>query len=369
MGGLLLVGPRRIGKTALLKYLCDRPPRGSVAVRVDLEGLDDVASAVERIAEAFWRAEVAPKKLFAERMEELRRVKVGGVFEVERGGVDQAESAWDALEALFDDAVKRLEKKQTQLVVMLDELPWWLDALTAPRRDDGDDAETREEAGRARARQALAQLRYLRQRDGLANRLRMVLTGSVGLSGLAFAIGASAELNDLEPFELRPLEEEDGAALFEAEVSARGMKCDDATSRKAHRLAGGSPHWIKQLAAKAKRQPALRPDDVDASAELLLSPRLRHLFQDEAHHHLERRHGERAPLMRSLLSAASATDAGATRSALLSVGLGAGSGRSRGDVERALVQLVDEFYLDPVEDRFRFANPLFRRWWERYGSW
>ena len=49
-GGVLLVGPRRIGKTELLKQLCRKPPRDTVPVRVDLEGLVDVAGAVQPAA-------------------------------------------------------------------------------------------------------------------------------------------------------------------------------------------------------------------------------------------------------------------------------------------------------------------------------
>ena len=71
--------------------------------------------------------------------------------------------------------------------------------------------------------------------------------------------------------------------------------------------------------------------------------------------------------MRAILSAASASDAGATRPALVTTALRRAS--SRGEVERAIVQLVDDFYLEADGDRFRFANPLFRRWWERYGTW
>jgi len=33
------------------------------------------------------------------------------------------------------------------------------------------------------------------------------------------------------------------------------------------------------------------------------------------------------------------------------------------------MQLADAFYLDEDEGRFRFQNPLFRRWWERFGHW
>jgi hypothetical protein len=200
----------------------------------------------------------------------------------------------------------------------------------------------------------------------------MVLTGSVGLAGLASRVGAAAELNDLVTYELQGLAEPDGMGLFEAEVNARGVDCTAGASREAHRIAGGSPHWIKQIAAKIRGRGdaghVVDEPEVAEAIEQLLSPRMRHLFDDEGNAHLSRRHGERAPALKAMLSAASATDAGVPRATLITTGLRAGL-TSRGDAERALMQLADEFYLQLEDGRYRFQNPLFRRWWERFGHW
>ena len=47
--GVLLAGARRVGKSELLKEMVRRPGAGWVAVRIDLEGLDDVAGAAVRV--------------------------------------------------------------------------------------------------------------------------------------------------------------------------------------------------------------------------------------------------------------------------------------------------------------------------------
>ena len=41
---------------------------------------------------------------------------------------------------------------------------------------------------------------------------------------------------------------------------------------------------------------------------------------------------------------------------------GAGANIADGDI------VIDEFYLEAQDERLRFANPLFREWWLRYGS-
>jgi uncharacterized protein len=358
--GVLLVGARRIGKTELIKHIRDNPPRQLRAVRVDLEGLTDVSGAVDRVRDAFERDDMAPRKLL-DRLKELRRIEVAGVLEVERrDSASNSVAPWEALEELIEAGVQKLGDKR--LALFLDEVPWWLDSMRRRRPEDDD-----EDDGDARVRQALAQLRYLRQREGLTDRVRFVLTGSVGLAGLASAAGAAAELNDLATYELRPLAEADGMGLFESELAARGIGCTVAAAKEAYRLAGGSPHWIKQLAAKIPSGDA-DPAVVEEAVEQLLSPRMRHMFEDEGHAHIQRRHGTRAPALRAMLSAAAASDSGATRAAVMTAGLRAGlDGRAEG--ERAVMQLVDEFYLEEDGDRLRFSNPMFRRWWERFGQW
>jgi len=243
-----------------------------------------------------------------------------------------------------------------RLALFWDEVPWWLDGV----RRRGSDAE---------AKKALGWLRHLRQHDAFQGRLRMILTGSVGLAGLATQLEAAAELNDLVIVEVGPLAPSDGAALFAAELARRGQAASPAATATAHLQAGGSPHWIKQLAARAGPSVAqLGPADVGAAVESLLTPRMRHLFQDEGRAHLRRRHGStRAELLSAILDAVSATSEGGPVEAALGAALAPTANTPRQTAEEALYQLVDEFYLDIEGGRVRFVNPLFRRWWVLYG--
>jgi hypothetical protein len=366
-GGVLLVGPRRIGKTSLLKHICATPPTDLFALRVNLEGLEDVAGAVERIGEA-----LIDNKLVTEKLAE----KLGGFslnikgVQVERKANKVDDDPFEALETMLEDAIGKLEAHQ-RLALFLDEVPWWLDALRRMRSDDGDDDTQRRVTADARARQALAQLRYLRQRDDLADRLRMVFTGSVGISTLAGLLQSSDAIRDLSHYELKPMADSDGAALFDYELTLRNVDCDRDAADAAHALAGGSPHWIKQLAQLAAEQPRdgakVGRDAVDRAVEALLAPRMRHLFDDEGNAHLHRRHGADARAMKRVLSLASGSDQGLSKTRLLSVAIEGGV-QTRAEAERIVWSLVDEFYLEPDSDRLRFLNPLFRRWWERYGA-
>src|SRR5262249_50326759 len=153
----------------------------------------------------------------------------------------------------------------------LDEVPWWLDTIE-------------ERSGASEARSALATLRRIRQAPVFHQRLRMVLTGSIGLAGLAEALEASAELNDLATMLAPPMTEDEGASLFETEVAARGGVCNREAARHAARSAGGSPHWVKVLAVQVG-QDASTAARVDAAMDALLVPQHRALFADEGREH------------------------------------------------------------------------------------
>ena len=92
------------------------------------------------------------------------------------------------------------------------------------------------------------------------------------------------------------------------------------------------------------------------------------MFHDEAHDHFVRRYGAaRARVLRSILSVASRSESGADRQSLTSTAL-AGGIQSRDDAAEAIWALVDSFHLEQVGEVLRFSNPLFRRWWLRYGG-
>jgi hypothetical protein len=346
---VLLTGPRRIGKTSLLQTLRDRGRSGWEVVFIDVQGASTVGHLVER-----WMAAI-PSSVKLE--VETRAAAIRAASAALSLSPDAAHDAWRDVTFLIETHLAWSDDEQ-RLVVMFDEVPWWLDALE------------QRESGAARA--ALANLRRLRVQFG--DRLRMIYTGSVGLSGLAADLGASAEVNDLRVVDLPPLDRVGGTTLFEHDVVALGRTLNADAAREAHALAGGIPFWIKELAARAV---AVRPEGpidlaaVDAAVEHLLSPMMRHYFQDEAADHFLRRSTSSLAVVRAMLDAAAGSEV-VDEEALLTAGLAAKPGLSRGEVSKVLMRLADAWYLtpEPVKNgrRWGWLNPLLRLWWQRYGE-
>ncbi len=355
---LLLSGPRRIGKTELLRAMATSPARGWRTVRVDVEGLKTFPEAVEEIERVLRRENLLSSSV-RDAMSRVEEVSIAGSGMKLRDA--HTSSPGVVLELLLEQTLDNLPD-DTRFLLALDEVPWWLDEIRAA------------EGGQA-ARRTLATLRRLRQRQGLASRVRMLLTGSIGLAGLAKELNASAELNDLQPeFEVPPLSESAGAALFESEVATRGHHCSPASARAAHGQAGGSPHWIKVLAGMAAARVQgthLEESHLAEAIAELLHPRMREQFDDEGRAHLIRRHGKaRARRMVAILDAVA--DQPAPEHVLASAAMKGVDPPERREIRELIYTLMDEHYI--TEDRsvnppqYRFVNPLFQLWWQRYGG-
>jgi len=351
VGSVLLYGPRRVGKSTLLDLLGAEPPSRWICLRIDLEG--SLEQPVEGLAELLRshlvQAGLIGASALAERIEGVQAAGVGVTL---REGLQR--SPWAQME---DDLLRVVGAMEADLLVIaLDELPWWLDAVA--ERDEP-----------ATARGALASLRRMRQRRGLAGRLRVVLTGSIGLAGQASELGASAELNDLTTIVMPPMSVEEGATLFEAELTARSLPCCPEAARCATTLAGGSPYWIKRLAAACGRAGALDVGAVEVASEALLAPALRKQFTDEGREHFRRRHTRVMPALLAMLEAVSGADRGNPRQAALNAGLSVQPELTMGETRECLYLLMDGFYLcEGPQDTLDWVNPLFRRWWLRYGG-
>lgn len=350
-GSLLVYGPRRVGKSTLLDTIEEQPKEGWVAVRVDIEGCQDIPTFVAKI-----RDRLRVHKLISDadglagRIESVEIVGVGAGLRAKESRGD-----WELLRDVLRESVLKLPA-ETRLLIALDELPWWLDAVA-----DG--------AGKPTARAALATLRSLRQERPLSERIRWVLTGSIGLAGLAADLNASAELNDLDTMEVGPLDPAQAATLFEMELTAVGKTCDPVVAAYAARLAGGIPHWVKVLASRVREPGARGTADIDAAAERLLEPQLRKSFSDEGAEHLRRRHPDRVVAMTAILEALSGADVGGSLQGAITAAQAAQPELSHKAARDCIYLLIDGYYLHEHGDgSLSWVNPLFRRWWLRYGG-
>ena len=201
---LLMLAPRRVGKTSLMQELHRDPRANWDVVYIDVE---DAAGAEDLVASVF--AALVRHPNYRRRIEfiELSRtirnalasfdhLKVLGVELKTAFGGD-----WQRAADQLETRLLRLPN-QRRLLIILDELPILVSRMLGT------------DSGRDQAALLLAKLRHWRQVPALRGKVQMLFGGSIGLEGVLRRARLSASINDVDAFRVASWEVETAAAFL-----------------------------------------------------------------------------------------------------------------------------------------------------------
>ncbi|MFN0167018.1 MAG: ATP-binding protein, partial [Bryobacteraceae bacterium] len=192
---VLLAAPRRIGKTSLMKEAARRLEDEFLCLYVDLEKAVSPADAIVELSIAAHPIKPVWNKVAAIFENILggtvESVKIDEVSIVLRGGLNAGN--W---QAKGDRLVGILASHEKPVVLLFDEVATLVNRLLR-----GEDYEIT-----AERRNSVDQFLSWLRANGIRHqaKIRMVLTGSIGLEPLTRRAGLSATLNHLTPFHLGP---------------------------------------------------------------------------------------------------------------------------------------------------------------------
>ena len=193
---VLLLAPRRVGKTSLMLELRRRPPTNWHVIYIDVEGAADAADLFADIL-----AQLASHPTYRRGIENIpgwQAVKnilgAANVSAKARVGELKVEFA-SAMRADWHRRADQIRARlamteaEERLLIIIDELP----LLVARLVDNGP---------RREAELLLSKLREWRQAPDLRGRVVTLAGGSIGLEGVVQRAGLSGVINDLVPFHL-----------------------------------------------------------------------------------------------------------------------------------------------------------------------
>jgi uncharacterized protein len=345
---LLMLAPRRIGKTVLLNHLLATAPANRFrAILLDVEGLLDEKAFFRECCASIQEEQSTGKKVMASFSHRLSRLLRGG----------EADDDWRSLlvrtdwQSFAEELFAHIDDHQDDppWVILVDELPVFLQRL-----QDRD--------GPAAIRDFLYWLRGMRQKH---RRIRWLYAGSIGLDSIA-------RRQRVDPFQLGPFTPDTARGFVTDLARRRGAALTDtAADRLCERLGWLSPYYLERIAedacAAAGVGASVETVHVDAAMDRLIDLDKR-LYWASWREHLDRNFPEpdRTRLYRILETVAKA-DAGADGSLLLTA-LARG-GQPIGELEtRDLADtLVTDGYLTRAADgRYRFRMQLLKEWWLRF---
>lgn len=196
---LLMLAPRRIGKTSLIYRLCrDSQEHGFFSVSCSFAGCEDERDCVHELFKALHQLHTTSQK-FGKLFDHIKSIKVAGT------GIDWSSDKVDNWRSAGEEIGQALAASEHNWLICIDELPVFIVKLLQQG-----------EPGRQRARTFLYWLRDLRQKH--FQHVKWLLAGSIGLDTMTARLRIGDAINDLEPFKLDAFSP-DSATRFLAELA------------------------------------------------------------------------------------------------------------------------------------------------------
>jgi hypothetical protein len=353
---LIITAERRIGKTTVIKKMRAEPRAGWVPVFQDLErfhSATEFAMSVYKEIHEFLGLKGKGMRRAKEWFTAMGGTEIGGLFKLpEKSGAH-----WkDILTRAIEDLINENDVNGSRLLFLWDEMPFML-------------ASIRDREGEQTAMEVLDLLRALRQTHA---RLRMVITGSIGLHHVLTSLKkknySNSPVNDMLAIDVPPLDDVDAIKLATQLIEGEALASPDiadAAAAIAHE-ADCFPFYIHHIvrALKIRALPANRENVAQVVASQLVDAN----DPWELLHYRERipnyYQGDQQTVLLLLDQLATQTSA-ASVNELLAMIKGASSFDDRERLLHVLSLMERDHYLKrDAEGRYQFRFPLISRWWK-----
>ena len=198
---LYIAAPRRMGKTAVLRYLEDKSDDAYNAVYVITESIDNSEQFFKVLLNELFKSSAVGKirklsnkasGLFDEFQERFKKLSGFGI------SLELGESKTGFYEELRNLVKKLDDTHGLKVVLMIDEFPQTVENIFR-------------KSGKEEVIRFLQLNREIRQQA--CSTILFLLTGSIGLPTLAEKLGATQAINDLNIFEIEPFDREEAKEL------------------------------------------------------------------------------------------------------------------------------------------------------------
>ena len=356
---ILMLAPRRIGKTWLLRRIEeDMAAEGWLCIHVDVEGKRSEDEFLLELCNAIEKKHGLGKRLFAHVQQRFRQLTLGtatGSLHEIVGKIDPR----TFLEAL----VESLEAEPARTLILVDEIALFI--LELVRRDPA---------------AASALLYHLRKLQQSYPKVQWFLTGSVGLDVVTQRHGMTGALLDYDSFALDPFTPSAARSYVEELCATKVVPepfalSDAAFDQLVQELGWLSPYYLRQIALLIRPSGTASPltalpvatrEDVARAAQQLLSPQRRMHFAAWREHIVKNFEPAETELLWSILDILSETPAGELEETLLTRLEQKGQKAGVTDLRDALNNLGNDGYLVGEERRWRFQSALLRRFWQEF---
>jgi len=361
---VLLVAPRRFGKTGLMLHLMDHPEHGARVYYLDTEWIEGPADFIAEFTaellkdKAIARLFEGAKNFFGGVLDRIKAVGVAEFFKVELK--ERIAKDWREKGREF---ILRLKGVDGHVVFLIDEFPLMLSRML--KKNPGE------------AEEFLHWFRGIRQMPDLSN-VRFVVGGSIGVEHVLKKTGVGrAAINDLRPIRIEAFSEEKARefirALLRSEANLKRIPAG-LPDKFMEILEVPVPFFIQILVSESIREAERQGKPLSAEiiekaySERVLASYNRTYFEHYYTRLKEYYSPEDANVAKAILREL-ARRREMSRDELWSLFQILSEGK--GDEEKfsyLLSDLENDFYIqfDPASGSYRFATKVLRDWWLRH---
>lgn len=372
---VLLLAPRRTGKTSVMYRMLDRPRDSWLAIHLNVEDLktpgDFIISLIDAINEhqpVYLRNTLAKGWNFlSETLSRIERIEVSE-FKLQLRKRENPEKKW---QDHGGELIDRVLKSGERVLFIIDELPDMLNSMFGTSRGDYDTF--------------LHWFRKIRDRS-LKHNLRWLVGGSVNLIAALDQQGAVKKVNDLKSEPLPPFTNEEIAAFVKLMLGNRDIRFDGTVIPRISALLGTPiPLFLQMLTQelyrlwKRDKSKTLTAMDVE---EVYNKSLLGEMARDKLQHYRSRIDvhypQEEREAACHFLGRLSLSDTGLSQSALFQLYRQIEDRRTASRTgpalsqafQRLMLHLQSDFYIEAKDDgAFDFASRLLKHWWRKYHSY
>lgn len=357
---LILLAPRRFGKTSLLRAIEKNPRKGYVFLYCMVQSCKTEHDIYKRILEALHETDFVSNLQKAARKGKNYIVKAINTIKcisIGETGIKLNKNHDRVTHQDIINAIDHLSLDQ-KLIIILDEYPDVVEEISSQQ-------------GHQAARQLLSHTRELCQHEVFNQRAQLIFTGSIGLDTLTTKLQLSSLINDKEKLLLSPLTQKQALEFirFITNRNNSNITLNESVSRYLlKKVEWLVPYYIEilweRLEDHCDSQDIIDPgtSDIDTAYEALFTPGYAHFnhWVDR----LRRFNTDERKLAKEILGY-TATHGQITRNQYNNIY----EKHTSINTHYIIDCLVHDGYLFESQERiYQFTSPILKDWWNRYAN-
>lgn len=369
---VLLIAPRRIGKTSVMYRMLDFPLNDWLVIHLNVEDIKTPGDFFITLVDSIREHQPAFFKDTVVKGWDLLKGMISGIERVEayefKIQLRKRENLKENWEQRVTQLIERIIHSNKQILFIIDELPDMLNSMHEHSDTD--------------YLSFLHWFRKIRERS-LNAQVRWLIGGSVNLIAVLDKKGSVKLVNDLKPEALKPFTQREVSDFVTAMFEKEKVAYDPAVIKKMAELLGSPiPYFLQMLSQELcrawKRHPTERIT-AETVIEVFNKTLLGEMARDKLQHYRSRIDIHYAPEEREaacrLLNKLAISTHGLTQRALFALYSQVEEKKAtprKGPAllqafHRLLLHLQSDFYIEETsEGQFDFASRLIKTWWKKY---